>query len=190
MGAIHTAPTLLVGPDRGKSSQSVPVNASFLSTAHQLLWGKGGNWELGRRGHAAAGGPQSPGTYDLAAWAKVPGRQPIVPRGKGNRGRQRPARRVWLRRSSDPSSDGSNAIAAIRRPLEELEVIRDADHRPRVPRQHDDGARAEDAIHRTPLEAERGQIASREERFRVGQAIGGARAGLHFATRTLVRSKR
>ena len=153
----------------------------FLVDRASTLLGKGitGNWGDAAMGRLAAPSPQG---HTASQPGKVPGRQPIVPTGEGNRGRQRPARPVGLRRSSDPSCDGSNPIAAVGRPLAPLKEIRDPDHRARVALPDLYRAGAKDRVDGTTFVAELSEIGAREDGVRVPQAVGGGRAGAHDFT--------
>ena len=55
----------------------------FLVDRASTPLGEGGNWELGRRGHAAAGGPQSPGTHASQPGQRCRADNPSSPGGRG-----------------------------------------------------------------------------------------------------------
>jgi len=125
----------------------------FLVGRASTLLGKGGIWELGRRGHAAADGP-SP---QLKPTASQPGQGAGPtnhrPQGEGNRGRQRPARPICLLHSADAFFDGSHPITAVRRALPPFEEIGDAEHRPRIPLPELNRAGTEDRVDGASLAA-------------------------------------
>ncbi len=93
----------------------------FLVGRASTLLGKGGIWELGRRGHAAADGPQSPvETHGLAAWARCRADKPSSP-GGGESGTPKagpahlpsPLSGCLLRRVA-PDHRGTSSAPAIR----------------------------------------------------------------------------
>ena len=110
---------------------------------------------------------------------KRPGRQPIAPGGKGNRGRQRPTRQFGLRRLAHPSCHRPHSITAVCARLDELAVVRDADQWTRVTGKEDDGAGAEDGIVGAPLETELREIRGRQGSIGVREPVGCGRAGAH-----------